>query len=618
MNSSFLKKISGFIIFILVALISFSQVNESQLALKYYQNKEFDKAADVYLKLYEKQKSAYFYSYYINCLLELKDYETAEKSLKKEIKKDPANLSLYVDYGFVFKVQNYFAKADEQFETAIKNIYPDRQQIMNLANAFIGKREFDYAEMTYRKGQKLEKDYDYNMELANLYYIERNYEAMIDEYLNLLETDENYIQTVQNRLQNVIYTSNDDSMLEILKSSLIKRIQKSPDISIFSELLIWIYIQDNDFENALTYTIAIDKRKKENGERLILLARSANTNERFEIAIEAYKYVISKGIDSEYYTDAKNEYLNSIYNKITNSGIFTKIEIEDLEKSYLETLDELGKKSTTISLIKELAHLQGFYLHKVDSAISLLEKSLEIPGVKPSNISECKIALGDLYLLNNDVWAATIFYGQVEKNDPNSLLGHEAKFKKAKLAYYVGDFQWAEAQLDVLKASTSKLISNDAFYLASIISDNLALDTSEQALKMYARADLLSFQRKDSLAMITLDSLSENFKTHSLADDVLYLKANIYTISNNYLKASELYEKIYSDYSYDILADDALYHLAIITEEKINDKEKAKQFYNDLLLKYPGSIFVSDSRQRYRKLRGDVLKKTEEKFFYDL
>ncbi|OFY19636.1 MAG: hypothetical protein A2W98_10180 [Bacteroidetes bacterium GWF2_33_38] len=609
---------SGFIIFILVALISFSQVNESQLALKYYQNKEFDKAADVYLKLYEKQKSAYFYSYYINCLLELKDYETAEKSLKKEIKKDPANLSLYVDYGFVFKVQNYFAKADEQFETAIKNIYPDRQQIMNLANAFIGKREFDYAEMTYRKGQKLEKDYDYNMELANLYYIERNYEAMIDEYLNLLETDENYIQTVQNRLQNVIYTSNDDSMLEILKSSLIKRIQKSPDISIFSELLIWIYIQDNDFENALTYTIAIDKRKKENGERLILLARSANTNERFEIAIEAYKYVISKGIDSEYYTDAKNEYLNSIYNKITNSGIFTKIEIEDLEKSYLETLDELGKKSTTISLIKELAHLQGFYLHKVDSAISLLEKSLEIPGVKPSNISECKIALGDLYLLNNDVWAATIFYGQVEKNDPNSLLGHEAKFKKAKLAYYVGDFQWAEAQLDVLKASTSKLISNDAFYLASIISDNLALDTSEQALKMYARADLLSFQRKDSLAMITLDSLSENFKTHSLADDVLYLKANIYTISNNYLKASELYEKIYSDYSYDILADDALYHLAIITEEKINDKEKAKQFYNDLLLKYPGSIFVSDSRQRYRKLRGDVLKKTEEKFFYDL
>src|SRR3989339_34854 len=140
MNSSFLKKISGFIIFILVALISFSQVNESQLALKYYQNKEFDKAADVYLKLYEKQKSAYFYSYYINCLLELKDYETAEKSLKKEIKKDPANLSLYVDYGFVFKVQNYFAKADEQFETAIKNIYPDRQQIMNLANAFIGKR----------------------------------------------------------------------------------------------------------------------------------------------------------------------------------------------------------------------------------------------------------------------------------------------------------------------------------------------------------------------------------------------------------------------------------------------------------------------------------------------
>lgn len=612
------KIVSFIIISLIFSSLTFAQVNESQLALKYYQNKEFDKAADLYLKLYNKQNSQYFYTYYINCLLELKDYESAEKSLKKEIKKNPSNLSFYVDYGYIFKVQNHFNKAEEQFENAIKNMYPDRQQIMNLANAFIGKREFDYAEEVYRKGQKLDKDYSFNMELANLYYIQRNYSAMIDEYLNMLEISENYIQTVQNRLQNVIYSSNDESLLETLKSSLIKRIQKSPDITIFSELLIWIFTQDNDFENALTYTKALDKRKKEDGERLIFLARTANSNEKYEIAIEAYKYVIEKGKDSEYYTVAKNEYLNSIYSKITNSGIYTQNEIVDLENSYMETLSELGKTSTTIPLIKELAHLQGFYLNKLDSAINLLETALKIPQTKPAYVSECKIELGDLYLLNNDVWTATIYYGQVEKNDPNSLVGHEAKFKKAKLAYYVGDFLWAQAQLDVLKASTSKLIANDAFYLASVIDDNLAQDTTEQALKMYSRADLLIFQHHDSLAMLTLDSISEEFKSNSLVDDVIYQKANIFYKKGNYTKAAELYEKVYTDFSFDILADDALYKLALLYQEKLSNKEKAKEYYNDLLIKYPGSIYVADARQRYRTLRGDHLNDKELDFFYDL
>ena len=69
------------------------------------------------------------------------------------------------------------------------------------------------------------------------------------------------------------------------------------------------------------------------------------------------------------------------------------------------------------------------------------------------------------------------------KNDP---LGHLAKFKNAQVYYFSGEYDWCQAQLDVLKASTSKLIANDALELSVLITDNYNMDTSETAMKLFA------------------------------------------------------------------------------------------------------------------------------------
>jgi tetratricopeptide (TPR) repeat protein len=210
-------------------------------------------------------------------------------------------------------------------------------------------------------------------------------------------------------------------------------------------------------------------------------------------------------------------------------------------------------------------------------------------------------------LLSNKVWTSLIYYSQVEKDFKENPLGHEAKLRKAKIAYYQGDFQWSQAQLDVLKASTSKLISNDAMELSLFITDNFELDTSEIPMQIYARADLLFFQNKYSESILTLDTILNKFNGHSLTDEILFKKSTIYLKTNQTQKAVEVLEKIQSEFHYDILADDAIFNLAEIYQKKLQNEKKAKELYEKILLEHKGSIYTAEARKRFRKLRGDFV-----------
>ena len=100
--------------------------------------------------------------------------------------------------------------------------------------------------------------------------------------------------------------------------------------------------------------------------------------------------------------------------------------------------------------------------------------------------------------------------------------------KSEKIAYYQGDFNWAQAQLDVLKSSTSKLIFNDAMNLSLLITDNYNLDTTDVPMMLFAKADLLSFQKKYNKAINLYDSILNSFKGHDLSDEIYLGKYQIY------------------------------------------------------------------------------------------
>ena len=144
----------------------------------------------------------------------------------------------------------------------------------------------------------------------------------------------------------------------------------------------------------------------------------------------------------------------------------------------------MGRSSYTLPLIRGLANLNAYYIDSVDKAIDILQQAILIGNIPKQTRAEIKIDLADLMLFKDEVWEASLLYSQVEKEFKYDQIGEKAKYKNAKIAFYTGDFFWSQAQLDVLKGSTSKLIANDALQLSLLITDNVGLDSVVEPLHM--------------------------------------------------------------------------------------------------------------------------------------
>lgn len=592
----------------LLTLNCFAQKNaDEQLAAQYYNNKEYDKAVIYYEKLFDKTKLPNHYIRLLNCLIELEEFKNAEKLVKREIKKNSYQLEYYTDLGNLYKLSGQESKGKNVYEDALKLLTSDNGQIMGLANGFLKYKEYEYAIATYQKGRKLLKGtYPFNFEVAQVYNQMGKTELMLEEYLDLLAYNGSYIQSVQNALQTALNSDDDGGKKSLLKTLLIKRIQKDAGNKIFPEMLIWVYIQEKNFSGAFIQAKAMDRRYKETGKRINALAALSSENKDYETAIKCYEYLITKGDESYYYITSKMELVNVYNDKIIGSGTYTQEDLLNLEKTYNSTINELGITASTSSMLRGLAHLQAFYLHNTDSAIVLLNEILIIPRLKPHAAAKTKLELADVYLFTNEIWDASLLYSQVEKDFKYDVLGEEAKFKNARISFYTGDFGWAKTQLNVLKASTSKLIANDAMQLSMLITDNLSEDTLEAPLLMYAMADLLAFQNKNEEAMLMLDTLKQEHPFHKLSDDILYKRYQINYKQQKFEAAAENLQEIITSYSTDILADDALFNLAILNENQFNNKEKAAELYKKIMFDYQNSIYVVDSRKRYRELRKEL------------
>jgi len=589
------------------SLFCLAQEPNEGLARQYMLNGEYAKAAAEYEKLYNSIPNNFYLDEWLNACLQLKEYDKAEKLIKKQIKQQAHNLALSVKLGMIYNAQNEAVKAKKEYNKAIDNLSANQEQIFGLYQAFLNQNELDYALTTLIKARKLMKGaYPFAIEMAEIYQQKNNYEAMFNEYLNLLDLGPGYLQQVESIIQSKLDEDSDSPKNQLLKTLILKRIQQSGDNSLLTEFFAWLLMQEKNFDGAFLQLKTLDKRNKEEGARLMTLAPVAANNDNIEVAIKCYEYVIAKGKDNFYYSQARMELVKALQKKII-SQVYKLEDITQLEQQYLSVLAELGKNQTTFLFIKDLAHLYAFYLQQPQKAIDLLYESMDINGINERSKAEAKLELADILVFTGDVWESALLYGQVEKAFKEDPLGQEAKFRNARLSYYRGEFAWAQAQLDVLKASTSKLIANDALYLSLLIIENSGLDSNTTPLLLFSRAELLFFQNKTVECLATLDSIEKDFSAHPLADDILFKKAQIAMKQNQWETAEKYYKEVIEKYSDDLLADDALINLAKLYENQLNNKMQAQLYYQKLLTDYSGSIYAAEARKAYRRLRGDKL-----------
>lgn len=582
-----------------------AQAQKASLARNYFSNGEFEKAASLYKELHEANRANdYFFERYFVTLLELEAYKDAEKMIKKAIKAAPEKVERYVNYGTLFERQGNRDKAKEQYDKAIKLLPVNQVQIVKLANAFVKNKSFEQAIETYEKGSKLMKIKNmFAYEMGNVYRLKGDVPKMIESYLDCLEYLPNRMTNIQAFFQREL--SETDGLTE-LKKQLYARINKTPEVSIYPEMLIWVFMQQGDFENALRQAKALDKRQQENGNRIFRLAKTAIREKDYAAGINAYNYIIEeKGIDCPYYIDSKRFVLAAKRDQLVEGYQYTREELLALEAEYQNFLNEFGRSHSTATIMQEMAELQAFYLNDLDKAIVVLDEVIKMPRLSRMAVAEAKIDLGDYYLMQGEVWESTLLYSQVDKEMKDAPLGELARYKNAKLSYYKGDFEWAQDQLDVLKGSTSELISNDAIDLSVFILEHYALDTTARPMAMFAKADLLTFQNKHEESILVMDSILAQYSEHGLGDDILFTKAEIAFKKRDYQTAIELLERIPKDYKEGILVDNAIFRMAEIYEKRLQEGKKAMELYEKILFDHPGSLFTVQARKRFRKLRGD-------------
>lgn len=577
---------------------------DQQQARMYLDNKQYDKAIELYQKLYEEQP-AESYNDYLQALVQDEKYKDAEKLVNQQLNREPVNALYYQDLGLVFDAEGKKKKARDEYDKALQLLNGDDMLTQKIASTFIKNSNDEYAIKTYERAKAIMgNSYMYGPALARLYAKEGNLELAVT---SLLDMGPIHLPGTENTEAMLLELTNGDAQkLQRVQKILIKKINDEPDNSYYGDLLTWLFTQKGDWDGALIQIEAIDLRNREDGHRLMEFANNAVRAKQYAIAVKAYDDVIEKGKDKPYYMPALAEKLYTAFIKLKSDPNYTQLGADTLAAQYADFMGQFPALYAT-QTASDYAMLEAQYNNNPQKGIEILQKAIDMPSANPEFVGACKLQLGDYYILAGKIWDASLTYSQVDKSFKEDAMGEDARFRNAKLAFYRGDFDWAQQQLSVLKASTSELIANDALYLSVLITENVTADSNFVPLRRFAYADLLLFQNKDKEAEALLDSISTAFPQHPLNDDILMLRTKIAEKHHDYAKALDYLQQIIKQYGQDVLGDDAMYKTAEIYEDDLHQNDQAKHYYEQLILNYPGSTYVQTARKKLEALNNNTL-----------
>jgi tetratricopeptide (TPR) repeat protein len=606
---------------VLLSSSSFAQnQSEIQLANEYLLKGDKKKAAELYRELSKQDvNNSFIYNNYINTMLDLGVYDEAQAYLKKLLKRDPDNLQYRLDVGLIYVRSGDLTRADRYFRDLIAENKMNVQRIKIMAEFFSSRSLLDYGITALTESRNfLNNPNLFSLDLAMLYRLKGNQDKMVQEYLNYVTQTSANIQYVKNVMQALLTEPEELTSLEKL---LYDRVQEFPDVEVYSDLLIWVTMQQKNFYASFIQARAYDKRYKHDGEKSMEVARVALDNEDYDNAAKIYRYIIREYARTPNYLMATLGLIRTREARLKKVYPVNSDSVKTLVSDYQKFIKQYPENTNALEALRSEALLFANYLDQKDSAVKILNKLIANPRTSLYLKSKAKLDLGDIYLLKGEPWESSLLYSQVEKTQKENPVGYEAKLRNAKLSYYKGDFRLAQEHLDILKEATTREIANDALDLSMRIKENIAFDSVGEALKEYASVELMLYQNKTDEALQRLEKLKQGvsvsgkpISNQTILDDVYWLEANIRMKRGQFENALTLLQKIRDEFPDDILTDDAYFLQGEIYERQLKDKEKAMEIYREFLNKYPGSVYAAEARKRYRIMRGDFSDQAQPQF----
>ena len=573
--------------------------NNEILADSYYKKGEFKKALIIYQNLLKEKPYSYNYIFkVVDTHQQLEQFDMAEDILVQKLAKR-RNPTLIVELGYNYQLRDSLDKAHILYKEAITYINEKPNYIYSIARKFEEHSLLDEAIKIYNKAKQLTPDKNYNIQLARIYGDQGDVEKMFENYIEYIDYKPNYLNNIKRSVSDFISENKDNENNVFLRRQLLKKLQQNPS-SYWYEMLSWLYVQEKAYAKSFIQEKALYKRNPESLDRIIELAITALNDSDNDTAKDIFNYILKTTLDPSTALTA-HQFILQIDSKTGD-----KKSLDRIEEKYKELFQTFGLSELTLSLQLAYGEFLAFYQKDTNAAAKFLRKSMKL-NISDYQEATVKLLLADILVLQEKFNEALIFYSQIQANLKNSTISQEARFKVAKTSYYKGDFDWAESQLKILKSSTSQLIANDALDLKLLISDNKYEDSTRTALKLYAKADLYTFQNKTDKAISILDKILAEHKGESIIDQALYQQAKLYEKKKLFNKAEANYLLIIKDFREEILIDDALYHLAELYNTFLSKTEDAKANYERIIFEHEDSIYFIDARKKFRMLRGDPI-----------
>lgn len=571
------------------------------MAKQYFNDGDFEKAVIFYEKLVDRHPRRTDYAEgLVACYQQLERYTDVEKFLSPQIQAGNAYPTLLIELGYNYTIQNRNEEAVKYYGKALKKIEENPNFGYGIGFRFQKYALLDYALEAYTKAMELNPKLDYNYQMARIYGEQGDIEKMYSSYLKLISEGKTSKSNVLRSIDDFITSDAENENNIKLKKILLQNAQKNPDL-LWNDLLSWLFVQQKQYRSAFRQEKAIYKRMEGGSlQRLENLGNMALRDDEPETAKEIFEYIVANTEDEVTGLNAK---LNLIDIQLLDAN---KKTLGQVQKEYDELVALHGYKSQTLQLQIAYANFLTFKKDTPEPAITILKNSLELP-LNSRGTAYIKLALGDILVYHKKFNEALIYFTQVQKSLKNDVLGQDARYKVAQTSFYKGDFDWALTQLKVLRGSTSQLIANDAMQLSLLISDNSLEDSTQTALKKYARADLLGYQNKTKEAIAELNGILENHKGEKIEDEALLKQAQLLETLKDYEAAEFNYRKITEFYQNDILADDAHFALGELYRNHLGQPEKAKVHYEKIIYNYQDSYYFPQARKHFRRLRGDSI-----------
>jgi tetratricopeptide (TPR) repeat protein len=590
--------------------------NVFRLAQAFEQQGDLERALELYRDLYVRDPTNFpYFDAVRRTYVQLKKYDEAIAVSRRRLRSLPFDISLQANIGSLYSMSGREAQADSAWDQILSAAGKNQLYFRTVAAEQTNQRLFDKAIGTYQRGRREIGDpYIFANELGYLYGFMMDYENAAKEYLLMLRQNEQQFDYIQSRLAAFVNKNDGLRAVSAVVASETMRRQTVPLL----RLQMWLFMEEKKYADAFSVAQTIEKLLNSGGVEIFQFAERLSREKEFAVASRAYLLALSKNLPIQNIPSAKFGYARCVEelslrgDTIAPSHAPAPSTISETQQGFSAAIVLYGALAReypftgiAANALYRIGMIRYTQMADLDGALHVFDSVLTVSPAG-SMISTVLSTIGEIYIIQNKLDEAdkkflvmsTTTHSTPEQKDI-------ALFRRAEIQFFKHRFDSALTLLQPLTQNLKADETNDALLLRFFITENMLQFTD--ALKSYARAELLTRRNRLSEAAAELTALVDLYPNAPLADDAMMAVASNLTRLQRYRDALIVYNTLFEEYPVSSEKEKAYFRIGELYQYHLDDRMKAIEAYTVILEKYPFSLFSDEARKRIRLLRGDPI-----------